>query len=54
MNRLLRTLAVFAAIALPLAALAAGDGPGQSAKQATNWTAISMFAAFVAIGFAHF
>jgi cation/acetate symporter len=28
-------------------ALAAGDDLGQTVKQATNWTAIAMFAAFV-------
>ncbi len=47
MTRTQRILAALAAFALPLAALAAGDGPGQVAKQATNWTAISMFGAFV-------
>jgi cation/acetate symporter len=47
MTRTLRILAALAVLAAPLAALAAGDGPGQAAKQATNWTAIAMFAAFV-------
>ena len=47
MSRNLRILAALAALAAPLAALAAGDGPGQTAKQATNWTAITMFAVFV-------
>jgi cation/acetate symporter len=46
-SRILRTLAALAVLAAPLAALAAGDGPGQAAKQATNWTAITMFAIFV-------
>jgi len=46
-SRNLRILAALAALAAPLAALAAGDGPGQTAKQATNWTAITMFAVFV-------
>jgi cation/acetate symporter len=48
MSRTQRILLALAALALPFAALAAGDGPGQSAKQATNWTAIAMFAIFVA------
>jgi cation/acetate symporter len=47
MSRMLRILAGLGALAAPLAALAAGDGPGQAAKQATNWTAITMFAGFV-------
>ena len=34
-------------VALPTAVLAAGEALGQAEKQATNWTAISMFAAFV-------
>ena len=33
---------------LATAAFAAGADLGQTAKQATNWTAISMFAVFVA------
>ncbi|WP_442958171.1 cation acetate symporter [Pinisolibacter sp.] len=37
------------AAALPTVALAAGPDAGQLAKQATNWTAIAMFLAFVVL-----
>ena len=40
-------LAAIAALAVAGAALAAGADLGQSVKQATNWTAIAMFAVFV-------
>ena len=50
-----RNLSGGAALALALAvagpALAAGPDLGSVAKQSTNWTAIAMFAVFVAIGF---
>ena len=49
MTRNQRIFAALAVLAAPLAALAAGDGPGQAAKQATNWTAIAMFAGFVGL-----
>ena len=45
-----RLAAAGAALALAVAgsaAWAAGDSLGQTVKQATNWTAILMFAAFV-------
>ncbi|HMV21601.1 MAG TPA: cation acetate symporter [Rhodocyclaceae bacterium] len=41
-------LAALAALALAGGALAAGGDLGQTQQQATNWTAISMFAIFVA------
>jgi cation/acetate symporter len=43
----LRTLAALAALLAAAVAQAAGADLGQAEKQATNWTAISMFAAFV-------
>jgi cation/acetate symporter len=43
----LKTLAALAALSGAGAALAAGGDVGQAAKQATNWTAIIMFAVFV-------
>jgi cation/acetate symporter len=46
-SRALKTLGGLAALLLAGAALAAGGDVGQSAKQATNWTAIMMFGAFV-------
>ena len=48
MSRTLKYLAMLGALALAGTAMAAGGDVGQSAKQATNWTAIGMFAAFVA------
>ncbi len=48
MSRSLRLLLALAAFAACGAAVAAGADLGQVAKQATNWTAISMFAVFVA------
>lgn len=48
MSRSLRLLLALAAFAACGAAVAAGADMGQIAKQATNWTAISMFAVFVA------
>ena len=42
-----QALAAFALLAAGSAALAAGPDLGQAAKQATNWTAIGMFAVFV-------
>jgi cation/acetate symporter len=44
----LKTLAALAALTGAGAALAAGADMGSTAKQATNWTAIAMFGAFVA------
>ncbi len=46
MNTTLRNFVVIMSIAAPVAASAAPD-LGQATQQATNWTAISMFAAFV-------
>ena len=43
-----RTLTLFAALAFAGAAQAAGGDVGETAKQATNWTAIILFVAFVA------
>ncbi|MGE8321006.1 MAG: cation acetate symporter [Comamonas sp.] len=43
-----RTLSLFAALAFAGAAHAAGGDVGETAKQATNWTAIILFVAFVA------
>ncbi|MDP3519654.1 MAG: cation acetate symporter [Hydrogenophaga sp.] len=43
-----RTFALLALLAAAGAALAAGADLGQAEKQATNWTAIGMFGAFVA------
>jgi cation/acetate symporter len=43
----LKTLAALAALTGAGTALAAGADMGQAAKQATNWTAIAMFAIFV-------
>ena len=48
MKRIEKLLCASALIALPMFALAAGGDVGQSEKQATNWVAIGMFAAFVA------
>ncbi|QTD45940.1 cation acetate symporter [Ottowia testudinis] len=48
MKRLSPALAVLALLAAG-SALAAGGDVGQSAKQATNWTAIIMFTAFVVL-----
>src|SRR5450830_217775 len=41
-------VALYSLLALPVGAYAAGADLGEAAKQATNWTAIIMFAAFVA------
>ena len=48
MSRALKYALPFAALIGAAAALAAGADLGQATKQATNWTAISMFAIFVA------
>ncbi|MES2718685.1 MAG: cation acetate symporter [Pseudomonadota bacterium] len=48
MNRTHQLLAALAALLATGAAMAAGADVGQAAKQATNWTAIGMFGAFVA------
>ena len=48
MSRTLKTLLVLAGTLGAGAALAAGADMGTAAKQATNWTAIAMFALFVA------
>ncbi|MBY0235133.1 MAG: cation acetate symporter, partial [Burkholderiaceae bacterium] len=48
MNQLGKTLVLSALVGFASAAFAAGADMGQVAKQATNWTAISMFAVFVA------
>jgi len=48
MSRVLQTLGAALALLAAGAALAAGGDVGQAAKQATNWTAIGMFGAFVA------
>ena len=47
MKRLLTVCGALASLALASGAWAAGADLGQTAKQATNWTAISMFAVFV-------
>ncbi|EHR70418.1 SSS sodium solute transporter [Burkholderiales bacterium JOSHI_001] len=47
-SRLLKFAALLAAFAAAGAAVAAGGDVGATAKQATNWTAIGMFGAFVA------
>ena len=47
-SNLLGTLAALVALLAAGAAVAAGADVGQAAKQATNWTAIGMFGAFVA------
>lgn len=47
MNQLGKTLVLSALVGFASAAFAAGADMGQVAKQATNWTAISMFAVFV-------
>ena len=44
-----RTIALMALLAVAAGAFAAGPDVGQAAKQPTNWTAIAMFAIFVAI-----
>ena len=48
MSRMLKTLLALAGTLGAGAALAAGADMGTAAKQATNWTAIAMFALFVA------
>jgi cation/acetate symporter len=49
MSRLIKQLLALLALGTVAGvALAAGGDVGQAAKQATNWTAIGMFAAFVA------
>ncbi|TXH82907.1 MAG: cation acetate symporter [Pseudoxanthomonas sp.] len=48
MSRFFPLFAALAALLCTGAAWAAGGDLGQTAKQATNWTAISMFAVFVA------
>ena len=48
MNRLQRTVLLLAGLLASSGAFAAGADLGQVAHQATNWTAIGMFAAFVA------
>jgi len=47
MSRIKNTLSALALLAVAGAAYAAGGDLGQAEKQATNWTAISMFGAFV-------
>ncbi|HET9642328.1 MAG TPA: cation acetate symporter [Burkholderiaceae bacterium] len=47
MSRIARISAALAALPVCGVVLAAGGDVGQAAKQATNWTAIGMFAAFV-------
>lgn len=47
MKKIMTLLSAFAALAACGTALAAGGDLGQTTKQATNWTAITMFAAFV-------
>jgi len=47
MKRNLQTLGALMALAASGAALGAGGDVGETAKQATNWTAITMFAIFV-------
>jgi cation/acetate symporter len=49
MSRLKTLLTAAAFAAIPTLALAAGPDAGQLAKQATNWTAIGMFVAFVVL-----
>ena len=48
MSRSLKLMGALLALLVTGAALAAGADLGQAAKQATNWTAIGMFGAFVA------
>jgi cation/acetate symporter len=48
MTNIQRILAAVAALAVAGVAYAAGPDTGQTAKQATNWTAIIMFGVFVA------
>ena len=48
MKRLEKLLCALALLVLPVLAIAAGADMGQIEKQATNWVAIGMFAAFVA------
>ncbi len=48
MNRTIKTLMALVGLLATGAALAAGADVGQAAKQSTNWTAIGMFAVFVA------
>ena len=48
MSRSLKLMGALLALLATGAALAAGADLGQAAKQATNWTAIGMFGAFVA------
>ncbi|TXT31372.1 MAG: cation/acetate symporter [Rhodocyclaceae bacterium] len=47
MNKFTQILAGLLALAVAGGAVAAGADLGQTAKQATNWTAIVMFAIFV-------
>jgi cation/acetate symporter len=47
-NRTIQTLMALVGLLATGAALAAGADVGQAAKQSTNWTAIGMFAVFVA------
>ena len=49
MNHVKRIVAAAAALAVVGAVYAAGPDAGQTTKQATNWTAITMFAIFVGI-----
>ena len=48
MSRAFKLIGALVALLAAGAAIAAGADLGQAAKQATNWTAIGMFAAFVA------
>jgi cation/acetate symporter len=48
MTKTHRIIAALAALSVAGAAYAAGPDAGQTAKQATNWTAITMFGIFVA------
>jgi cation/acetate symporter len=48
MNRIEKLFCALALLVLPALAIAAGADMGQVEKQATNWVAIGMFAAFVA------
>src|SRR5450830_521389 len=49
MTRLFKSKCALALLAVSASAYAAGPDVGQAAKQPTNWTAIVMFAVFVAI-----
>ena len=46
-RRMMRLVGAFALLVVAGAAAAAGPDLGQAQKQATNWTAITMFAVFV-------